>query len=333
MKRILSIDGGGIRGVFPLAFLAALEDRIGDRVANYFDLMAGTSTGGIIALALGLGYSAAEALTMYGRSGSRVFSGSGHLVLRALRRFGLAGFDSRPLQATLQAAFGDRRLGESTVRLVIPATDLQTGQARVYRTPHHPDAVQDADQRAVDVAMATSAAPLYFPTYCTPGGACFIDGGVWAINPVALAVVEALGVLGWHPEDLLVLSLGCSGEPLRFTVGTRRPGLTFWIVHGITVALAAQSSGAVSMARALVGSERVVRISPAIAPGQIDIDTVGEIKTLAARGRAEADTAFSRLREMFFRTPREPFQPLSYAPAAWDGRPVAPPRAKLSAAG
>ncbi len=323
MRRILAIDGGGIRGVFPLAFLAAVEDRLGDRIATYFDLIAGTSTGGIIALALGLGYSAREILTIYNRSGPRVFSGSGHLVLRALRRFGLAGFDSRPLYEAFRAAFGDRRLGESTVRLLIPATNLQTGEARLYRTPHHPDLTGDADERAVDVAMATSAAPIYFPAYCTPAGACFIDGGVWAINPAALAVIEALGVLRWPKEELWVLNLGCSSEPLRFAVGARsRPGLTFWLVHGVTVALTAQSSGAVAMARALIGSERVVRVSPALEPGRFDIDTVDEIDTLARLGASEARRTWEELREIFFSAPREPFQPYRASGARTAGAPA-----------
>lgn len=310
MKRILSIDGGGIRGVFPCAFLASVEEALGAPVAEYFDLIAGTSAGGIIAIALGLGYSASDVLEIFRRAGPRVFSGRGHLVLRALRRFGLAGFDSRPLHATLQEAFGDRRLGESTVRLLIPATNLQTGEARLYRTPHHPRFVHDAGERAVDVAMATSAAPVYFPTYCTPEGACFIDGGVWAINPVALAVIEALGILQWSREDLMVLSLGCNGEPLRFTVGAGgRPGLTFWLVHGITVALAAQSSGAVSMARALIGHDRILRVCPALERRRFDIDTTGEIDTLVTLGAREARALFPRLRETFFARRRDPYEP------------------------
>src|SRR5262245_32275966 len=118
MKRILSIDGGGIRGVFPASLLAEVEESIGASVANYFDLIVGTSTGGIIALGLGLGLSAAEVLRFYQEHGPTIFCGN--RLLRLIRHIGLSKYSSGPLRNALQAAFGDRRLGESRNRLVIP---------------------------------------------------------------------------------------------------------------------------------------------------------------------------------------------------------------------
>src|SRR2546423_11943635 len=109
MRRILSIDGGGIKGVFPASFLASIEDALGDRVANYFDLIAGTSTGGIITLGLGIGLSAKEILTFYEELGPRVFKGTP--LLRSLRGIGLSKYSQAPLKEALQSQFGERRLG------------------------------------------------------------------------------------------------------------------------------------------------------------------------------------------------------------------------------
>ena len=118
MKRILAIDGGGIKGVFPASFLATVEDSIGDNVANYFDLIVGTSTGGIIALGLGLGLSAKEILAFYEESGPLIFGGN--RLLRWLRCFSTTKYNRGPLKKALKDRFGDKKLGDSTKRLVIP---------------------------------------------------------------------------------------------------------------------------------------------------------------------------------------------------------------------
>ena len=96
MKRILTIDGGGIKGVFPASFLAAVEDSIGENIANYFDLIVGTSTGGIIALGFGLGLSAKEILAFYEEHGPLIFSGN--RSFRWLRWWGTTKYSGNPLK-------------------------------------------------------------------------------------------------------------------------------------------------------------------------------------------------------------------------------------------
>ena len=138
MKRILAIDGGGIKGVFPASFLATVEDSIGDNVANYFDLIVGTSTGGIIALGLGLGLSAKEILAFYEEFGPHIFGGTRRL--RWLRCFSTTKYNRGPLKKALKdTCFGDKKLGDSTKRLVIPCLNTsRTGEVHVYKTAHHP---------------------------------------------------------------------------------------------------------------------------------------------------------------------------------------------------
>lgn len=168
-----------IKGAFPAAFLAAIEDATGRRIADHFDLIAGTSTGGIIALGSGLGLSARESLRFYEEHGREVFGqaldedgGLWSRVTAFAQRQGrrvrqLVGpaYDPLALRTPLDRAFGAKRLADSTVRLVIPAYSIGTRSVYVFKTAHHRRFKVDYKQRAVDVALATAAAPTYFPAH------------------------------------------------------------------------------------------------------------------------------------------------------------------------
>jgi|SRR5579864_5389136 len=191
MKRfkILSIDGGGIKGVFPAAFLAALEEDLQIRTGEYFDLVAGTSTGGIIALGLGLGLSADAIVQFYIRKGPLIFpSSKGFFKFSWLAS--PSKYKSDILQAALAEVFDKRLLGDSSCRLFIPSFDANTGLIHIYKTAHHERLRRDYRCTAVEVGMATSAAPIYFPSYRSDHDITLIDGGIWANNPSGLAVVR-----------------------------------------------------------------------------------------------------------------------------------------------
>ena len=199
--RILSIDGGGIRGIFPAAVLADLESTIGpgNSIAEHFDLVAGTSTGGILALGLGAGKSAREIRDLYMHRGPEIFPPVWDNILgrgwKAFRNNILNAtfhrYSRQALERVLQEFLGDRIFGESSVRHVIPAFDGRFSEVFLFKTRHHPDYEQDWRKRMVDIGLATSAAPtIYRPL--ESGGYRLIDGGVWANNPTMLAVVEAM---------------------------------------------------------------------------------------------------------------------------------------------
>ncbi len=308
MKRILSIDGGGIRGVFPASLLAKVEESIGTPVADYFDLIVGTSTGGIIALGLGLGLSASDVLRFYEEHGPAIFSGN--RIMRSLRHLGLSKYDSKPLRDALEAVFGDRRLGESAKRLVIPSCNLVTGEVHVWKTAHHYRLERDYRERVVDVALSTAAAPTYFPAYRSAAGLPLIDGGVWANNPAGVATVEAVGILGWPPDSLRVLSIGCTSSPLDVRWGRKFGlGLAYWGPKIAEVFMTAQSSAAMGTAAHLVSDrQNVIRISPLLPKG-FKLDSVSEIKTLVGLGESEARKALPDLRRLFFTEPAETFEP------------------------
>jgi patatin-like phospholipase/acyl hydrolase len=213
VRRILSIDGGGIKGVLPAAFLATIEDVTGERVLDHFDLITGTSTGGILALGLALDRPASRLLELYTQHGARIFAQDdgprSSIFSTASRRCrdlyrsvrGLLGpkYEPDALRGVLEEEYGGARLGDCQTRVVIPAFDRQRRDLHVFKTAHHERLRSDWPQLAVDVALATAAAPTYFPEHSLGNGISLIDGGVWANNPVGLGVVEAIGVLGWEP--------------------------------------------------------------------------------------------------------------------------------------
>lgn len=308
VRRILSIDGGGIKGVFPASFLSTVEDAVGDQVANYFDLIVGTSTGGIIALGLGLGLSTNEILSFYEELGPDIFRGNP--LLKTLRHLFFSKYDDRPLRDALENTLGNRTLGESKNRLVIPAMNLDTGEAYLYKTAHHSKNERDHKQLAMTVALSTSAAPTYFPSHQSSSGLALVDGGMWANNPTGIAVIEAVANLGWEPQSLRILSLGCTTSPL--SVGWERwlpLGQLYWAPRCIELFMSGQSSSALGIATLFAGQENLLRISPSTAKGRFTMDGIRAISCLKGLGVSEARKALPKLRQMFLTTPVEPFQP------------------------
>jgi uncharacterized protein len=308
MRRILSIDGGGIKGVFPAAFLATLEDSLGGSVTEYFDLLVGTSTGGIIALGLGLGLSAREILRFYDEHGPSIFCGN--RFVRGLRQLGLSKYKSEDLRTALRSVFGDRRLGDSTKRLVVPSCNLDTGEVHIWKTSHHERLERDYRTLAVEVALSTAAAPTYFAMHRSAAGIPLVDGGMWANNPVGIALVEAIGVLGWPKDALRVLSLGCTATPLSVGAGRNMAlGWLYWRKELIDVLMAAQSSGSIGMATHLIGDRaNLIRISPTV-QGSFTLDNVKEIPSLRGLGDSEARRTLPSLRPLFFSQAADPFAP------------------------
>ena len=308
IRRILTIDGGGIRGAFPAALLAELEDSLGEPVSEYFDLIAGTSTGGIIALGLGMGLTAGEILSFYTEHGPRVFAGAARW--RRLRQLLKSKYSSAALKEALSEMFGDRRLGESSTRLVIPSASLENGEVYIYKTAHHPRLERDYRERAVDIALATSAAPTYFPAHRSPAGVPLIDGGIWAANPAGLAAVEAVGLLCWPPDSTRILSLGCTASPLD--LAARRvtsAGVRHWAFQIASAFMAAQASASLGTAHTLLGHDSVVRVNPSVPAGRYGLDTPEETASLAALGTAEARKLLPKARDLFFRERAETFAP------------------------
>jgi uncharacterized protein len=306
-RRVLAIDGGGLKGVFPASFLASVEEAIGSPVADYFDLIVGTSTGGIIAIGLGLGLSAKQILTFYTEHGPQIFAGNRRL--RGFRQLTRAKYDPEPLRTALTEVFRDRRLGESRTRLVIPSFDLETGVIHVYKTAHHHRFVTDYKISAVEVAMATAAAPTYFPTFRSAAGVPLVDGGIWANNPAGTAAVEAFGVLDWPQDSVQLLSIGCTTAPLDTRADQAKwLGFSYWAKRLVPVFMAAQSSASIGTAQLLLGHQNVQRYSTTVSEGRFRLDAAKDIESLRGLGANEARRAIPAL-QPWLTTKAAPFEP------------------------
>jgi len=195
--RILSIDGGGIKGLYSAVILADFEKKYG-KLNNYFDLICGTSTGGIIALALSAGIPAIEIVNLYKEKGPLIFpyKNKFYRTLRGLKHFLLSSkYGDYELKNALINVFGDKRIRDCETNVLIPTSNITKGTPCIIKTDHSDELDRDSNHLLVDVALATAAAPTYFPIQeiSTMGDAedQFADGGLFSNNPSLHGIQEA----------------------------------------------------------------------------------------------------------------------------------------------
>ncbi|MEQ1935610.1 MAG: CBASS cGAMP-activated phospholipase [Fimbriimonadaceae bacterium] len=209
--QILSLSGGGYRGLYTIEVLHRLEQRAGRPIGQCFDLIAGTSIGGVIAIGLAMGKSAEAIRTEFLAHGDEIFpQGVRFLGPMAafVRNFFVAMDRAEPLRRTVANIVGEGTLiGEARTRLLVPTVNVTVGRLQIFKTPHHPTLTEDQHRNAVDVAMATSAAPPFFPL-ARIGESYFADGGLAANSPDACAIHEAIHFAGQDMGNLRLLSVG-----------------------------------------------------------------------------------------------------------------------------
>lgn len=296
--RILSLDGGGIKGLFSAAMLAYIEDDLGTEITRHFDLIVGTSTGGIIALGLGLGLRPADILQFYINDGRQIFPPPTSLDWRASRHWVRSKYDGAPLERALKNCFGEKRLGESKKRLVIPAFNLADNDVKLFKTAHHHRLRRDYKLEAWKVAMATSAAPTYLPAFCQIDHQRLIDGGVWANNPIMVGLTEAMGVLNIRPEQIGILSLGTLEEVPTRPQNLQHGGKFQWANQAVEVLFAGQSLGSLSQASLILGANNVFRIAPKVPEGGFALDRYSP-RELISRAAHHSQHAMPKIREQF----------------------------------
>jgi len=193
--KILSIDGGGIKGLYSSTILEHLESKFGDSCSDYFDMICGTSTGGLIALALSQKIPASEISKIYTEHGKDIFPKQNKLIGLIRQTIWKGKFKDEALKKVLTEIFGDKVIEESNNLLCIPSYSFTDARPWIFKYDHK-EGNLDRDNKAkyVDVALATSAAPTYLPLAEIDlyDYKQFIDGGVWANNPSLLGLIEAL---------------------------------------------------------------------------------------------------------------------------------------------
>lgn len=297
--QILSLDGGGIKGVFSAAVLSAIEEDLSVRIVEHFDLIVGTSTGGIIALGLGLGLSPKQMVEFYLEKGPSIFADAGGI--RSLQHWLRRKFRQETLMDALRdpLVFGDKILGESAKRLVIPSYNLGEDDVYLFKTPHHERLKRDWRVPVWQVALATSAAPTYFPTSRHVGNVRHIDGGVWANNPIMVGVVEAMSMLAVALEDIHVLSLGTSDAVVCRPAGLDSGGKLTWANHAPQLIMRGQSLGALNQASHLLGQDKVSRVDPKVPDGLFSLDKAHMNKELTAKAAHESRIYMPEIEQRF----------------------------------
>jgi patatin-like phospholipase/acyl hydrolase len=236
--RILALAGGGYLGLYTATVLAEIEDRAGEPLGRRFDLIAGTSVGGILAIALAFEIPMTTIRQIFLEKGTRIFSSRGLPSstigkLRDLSRSVLGPkYDGLALRKELAARLGRKTLGDALHPLVVPATDISLCQTKVFKTPHAVASRGDASVRAAMVAMATSAAPAYFPSVRI-GNSLYADGGMFAVAPDQVALHEAEHFMRVPIARVRMLSIGTGTANYRPSGGvTTRDGAVDWLNEG-----------------------------------------------------------------------------------------------------
>lgn len=222
--KLLCIDGGGIRGVFPIAILKAIEEEFGKPVGSLFDVISGTSTGSIIAASVALNRSMGELMDRYEFYGEKIF------VKKSKIGFFTSVYSDRYLRRLLKQAFQDLTLGEIKKPLLIPAVDITHGKPYVHRSDFGYSSEKELSVKLWDAVLSSCSAPIYFPPNNVNNQFLSIDGGLWANNPSLVCLTEALHHFKMELEEIQILSIGTGQQNIAFKMDENKYwGIRQWL--------------------------------------------------------------------------------------------------------
>ena len=277
---ILAIDGGGVRGIYPAHILAKLEQTQGVPVAECFDLIAGTSTGSIVAGAVAAGVEMKKVVDLFEDEAARVFPKRGF-------RKGMfsSKYSHEPLAEVIRSCVPHLRLSQVSTPLLITSSDISAGGVHVFKSGYLKKLgeryVRDGSVLLADAILASCAAPTYFDP-AQVDHYLLADGGLWANNPSIIALVEAVSKFGQPIEGIHVLSIG-TGHSTNFYGQSKGWGLLTGWGHRklVSYVLALQSQASTNMSKLLLG-DRHVRLDPEIETWQLDdVECMETLKAIA----------------------------------------------------
>jgi patatin-like phospholipase/acyl hydrolase len=285
--RVLAIDGGGIRGLIPALVLTELERRAGRRVFEMFDLIAGTSTGGILACALCAPdpLPASELVALYEDEGPNIFSRS--LFQRIKSADGLLDekYDDAALDRALERFLGHKRLAETRPNLIVPAYDTALPGPYFFKTSKAQATPETDDFPLSLVARATSAAPTYFEPL-EAGERALVDGGVFAVNPAMSAFAEVLKEV--DAREVVLLSLGTGQRTNKRSFDEIKDwGLAKWARPILDVVFDGVSDAVDYQLDHVLSAERYWRLQTELTRASDDMDDATEDNLAKLRGHAE----------------------------------------------
>ncbi|WP_101845916.1 CBASS cGAMP-activated phospholipase [Halobacillus sp. Marseille-P3879] len=219
--KILCIDGGGIRGILPVTILKAIEEDCGKPIGGYFDLVAGTSTGSIIASSIVLNKKMAGVLEFYQTYGKQIFTRQAKVGLFK------SVYSDKDLRKLLRDVFGGITLSEIDKPLLIPSVDITNGKPFAF---HSYDGKRGKEVDLWDAILSSCSAPVYFPPNNVSQQYLTIDGGLWANNPSIAAITEAIKSFQIKMDDMKVLSFGTGRQKVDFSLSKNKYwGLRHWM--------------------------------------------------------------------------------------------------------
>jgi uncharacterized protein len=222
--KILCIDGGGIRGIFAIAILQALEEEVGHPVGKLFDAVAGTSTGAIIAASVSLNKKMKEVHESYMLYGEKIFKRQAKVGLFK------SVYSDRSLRHLLKKSFGDLELKDIFTPLLIPAVDITHGKPFIHRSNFGNPENGDLSIKLWDAVLSSCSAPVYFPPNKIGEEYLSIDGGLWANNPSLVGLTEAVYYFHKGMEEIQILSLGTGLQNIDFTIDKDKYwGINQWL--------------------------------------------------------------------------------------------------------
>jgi patatin-like phospholipase/acyl hydrolase len=285
--RILAIDGGGIRGLIPALVLTELERRAGRRVFELFDLIAGTSTGGILACALCApdALPASELVKLYEEEGPEIFDRSLFQRIRSAEGLLDEKYDDAALDRALERFLQHKLLSETRPELLVPTYDTALPGPYFFKTTKARETPADDDFPLSLVARATSAAPTYFEPV-EAGARSLVDGGVFAANPAMCGLAEALNTVA--PRDVVLLSLGTGERTHRRSFGEIKDwGLARWARPILDVVFDGASDTVDYQLDRVLGPERYWRLQVELTMASGDLDDASEDNLAKLRAHAE----------------------------------------------
>jgi uncharacterized protein len=209
--KLLCIDGGGIRGIFAIAILQALEEEVGYPVGEFFDVVAGTSTGAIIAASVSLNKNMKEVYESYKHYGEKIFTRQAKVGLFK------SVYSDRSLRHLLKKAFGEVEMKDIHKPLLIPAVDITHGKPFIHRSNYgHPES-EDLSIKLWDAVLSSCSAPVYFPPNKIGDEYLSIDGGLWANNPSLVGLTESIHYFEKSMDEINILSIGTGLQTIDFT--------------------------------------------------------------------------------------------------------------------
>jgi patatin-like phospholipase/acyl hydrolase len=286
VRRVLSLDGGGIRGIIPALVVAHLERQMGAPACEIFDLIVGTSTGGILALGLSLQDQQGESLlaakrmvALYERHGAQIFERSMWRKLRTAGGLLEEAYSHEALEKVLHKYFANKRMGDCGTPVMVTSYDIERRKT-VFLKSWHPD---HSELLCAEASRATSAAPTYFEPVnlkWAEQSATLIDGGVFINSPAVSAYAEACKLFPDEPIAMLSLGTGELTRPIPYDAA-RSWGSALWIMSLLDCMFDGASKAADHQMRLFLG-DHYLRVQTQLHFASDDMDDAsrGNIRNL-----------------------------------------------------